>query len=248
MEFFGKIGIDGRLLFAQAINFAVLVWFLNRFAYRPMLKGMESGGLELAEKQAEKNRLESEKIRLDRDAALREVKKKSAAVVSEAQHIATQIKERTTAETLKEKEEILGQAREQARLQDAASAVALSRAAKAQVVSEMTERLGGRVADKAAAAAMQVAYFESLLSAISSLRVEVPSHFDGAVPFAYASAPEKEQKKRLEKLLQEKLGRKDLSIGGKREPSLLAGFRLEIAGIVIDENLLTDIRHAVNID
>jgi len=41
MEIFAKIGIDWKLLIAQAINFAVLFWVLRRYAYRPMLDFLE---------------------------------------------------------------------------------------------------------------------------------------------------------------------------------------------------------------
>jgi len=42
MEVFAKLGVDWRLLIAQAINFAILFWVLRRFAYRPMLDFLES--------------------------------------------------------------------------------------------------------------------------------------------------------------------------------------------------------------
>lgn len=41
MEIFAKLGIDWKLLIAQAINFGVLFWALRRFAYRPMLDFLE---------------------------------------------------------------------------------------------------------------------------------------------------------------------------------------------------------------
>ena len=42
MEIFAKLGVDWRLLLAQAINFGILFWVLRRFAYRPMLEFLES--------------------------------------------------------------------------------------------------------------------------------------------------------------------------------------------------------------
>lgn len=41
MEVLAKLGIDWKLLIAQAINFAVLFWVLRRYAYRPMLDFLE---------------------------------------------------------------------------------------------------------------------------------------------------------------------------------------------------------------
>ncbi len=41
MEVLAKLGIDWKLLLAQAVNFAVLFWVLRRFAYQPMLDFLE---------------------------------------------------------------------------------------------------------------------------------------------------------------------------------------------------------------
>ena len=41
MEVLAKLGIDWKLLMAQAINFAVLFWVLRRYAYQPMLDFLE---------------------------------------------------------------------------------------------------------------------------------------------------------------------------------------------------------------
>ncbi len=35
------LGIDGRILFAQLVNFSILVWVLWRFAYKPVFKILE---------------------------------------------------------------------------------------------------------------------------------------------------------------------------------------------------------------
>ncbi|MBP9728175.1 MAG: F0F1 ATP synthase subunit B [Candidatus Moranbacteria bacterium] len=41
MEVLAKLGVDWKLLLAQAVNFAVLFWVLRRFAYQPMLDFLE---------------------------------------------------------------------------------------------------------------------------------------------------------------------------------------------------------------
>lgn len=37
MEVLAKLGIDWKLLIAQAVNFLVLLWILKRYAYKPIL-------------------------------------------------------------------------------------------------------------------------------------------------------------------------------------------------------------------
>ena len=42
MEVLAKLGIDWKLLIAQAVNFVVLLWVLRRYAYTPILKALET--------------------------------------------------------------------------------------------------------------------------------------------------------------------------------------------------------------
>jgi F-type H+-transporting ATPase subunit b len=41
MEVLAKLGIDWKLLIAQAVNFLVLLWVLKRYAYGPILRALE---------------------------------------------------------------------------------------------------------------------------------------------------------------------------------------------------------------
>ena len=42
MEVLAKLGIDWKLLIAQAVNFVVLLWVLRLYAYRPILRALEA--------------------------------------------------------------------------------------------------------------------------------------------------------------------------------------------------------------
>ena len=41
MEALANLGIDGKLFFAQAVNFLILLFILRRYAYKPMLDFLE---------------------------------------------------------------------------------------------------------------------------------------------------------------------------------------------------------------
>lgn len=75
MEVLAKLGVDGKLLLAQAINFAVLFWVLRRYAYQPMLDFLEKRTVRIEQglKDAEAAQ-----------AKLREMEEKEKAVLSEA--------------------------------------------------------------------------------------------------------------------------------------------------------------------
>lgn len=55
-ELFSNLGINGKLLFAQAVNFLLVLWLLNRFVFKKLIAHLEkrreriAQGLELTEK------------------------------------------------------------------------------------------------------------------------------------------------------------------------------------------------------
>ncbi len=88
MEILTQIGINGKLLLAQVVNFLILLFIMHRFAYKPMLSFLESRTTRIEE--GLKNAEEAKK-RLD-DAAKSE-EKILADARAEARKIATEAKE-----------------------------------------------------------------------------------------------------------------------------------------------------------
>lgn len=114
-ELFENLGIDGRLLFSQAVNFLLVLWVLNRFVFKKLLSLLEERrkkieqGLELRDR-AEK---EVEQIGNARHRALQEIKKEAEIVLSRTKAQAAQ-KEREVLRAAKEQQDaILLKAREQ---------------------------------------------------------------------------------------------------------------------------------------
>ncbi len=98
MNFFDQFGIQPVLLLAQVVNFAILVFILNKFLYKPILKVLEQRRQTIEDSLANAEKIEKELARteLDRqkkiDQALDEAKtiiadakESSAKLISEAQ-------------------------------------------------------------------------------------------------------------------------------------------------------------------
>ncbi len=82
MEVLAKLGIDWKLLIAQAVNFAVLLWVLRRYAYKPILRALEARTKKI-EQGLKDAALSQEKLQL----SLEEEKKIMAAAREEARDI-----------------------------------------------------------------------------------------------------------------------------------------------------------------
>lgn len=90
MEFFTQFGVDWFKLIAQIVNFLVVLYLVNRFGLKPLLRLMDERsarirkGLEDAE-AAERDR---ELARAERAAALDEARKEAQAMVARATKMA----------------------------------------------------------------------------------------------------------------------------------------------------------------
>ncbi len=113
MSVLAKLGIDWRLLIAQAVNFLILLLVLRRFAYRPMLEFLEKrtkkieSGLRDAKRAAEK----LSEIEAKEREVLDEARKESAAIVAHARELAEKTADKIMIESRKESERILGETR-----------------------------------------------------------------------------------------------------------------------------------------
>ncbi len=90
MEVLAKLGVDGKLLLAQAINFAVLFWVLRRFAYQPMLDFLEkrSAKIEKGLADAEAARKKLEDVAAKEKNVLTEARNEARAIIAAAEESA----------------------------------------------------------------------------------------------------------------------------------------------------------------
>ena len=113
MQFFTAFGVDWFKLLAQIVNFLVVLYLINRFGFKPMLRLMDQRaarikkGLEDAE-AAERDRALAQ---AEREAAVAEARKEAQAMIARANKIA----EDTRAEILGEARAESGKLVERAR-------------------------------------------------------------------------------------------------------------------------------------
>ena len=113
-ELAGKFGIDGKLILAQAINFAIVAFLLWRFAFKPVMATLDerqrkiAEGLQFAEES--KNQLaETEKRQAE---VLREANSKAQEILHEARDNAIKFEGKMKAETASQIEEMRKRAEE----------------------------------------------------------------------------------------------------------------------------------------
>ncbi|HTD86960.1 MAG TPA: F0F1 ATP synthase subunit B [Candidatus Binatia bacterium] len=114
-----SLGIYWPKLMAQIVNFAIVLFVLWRFAYRPVLKMLEERRQRVAEAMinAEKAREELAKTEAARAGVLAETNAQASKMIEEARAAAAKVREQETQKAVKEAEDIVGKAREAAALE-----------------------------------------------------------------------------------------------------------------------------------
>jgi len=113
------LGIYWPKLIAQMVNFAIVLFILWKFAYRPVLKILEERRQRVTEAMinAQKAREELARTEAQRQQVLAETNAQANKMIEEARAAATRVREQETQKAIKEAEQIVTKAREAAALE-----------------------------------------------------------------------------------------------------------------------------------
>jgi F-type H+-transporting ATPase subunit b len=142
VAFFDAFGVDVPKLLFQVINFLLLLYLLNRFLFKPVLKLLDERetrikkGLEDAEAAARDREL----AQAEREAALDEARKEAQAMIARATKIADDSRAEILAEAKAQAEKVTTRATEEITAEKE-RAMAELRATVADLALEAAERL-----------------------------------------------------------------------------------------------------------
>ncbi|NCN58782.1 ATP synthase F0 subunit B [Candidatus Roizmanbacteria bacterium CG22_combo_CG10-13_8_21_14_all_38_20] len=104
-----NIGINGRLLSFQIINFLVLIFILNKFLYKPVLKMIQDRQSEINKglRLTEDMQIKEEGLVKDREKVLKRAREEAQALLEQKKQEAVKVREKIIAEARQEKEAIV---------------------------------------------------------------------------------------------------------------------------------------------
>ena len=117
MEVLAKLGVDWKLLLAQAVNFAVLFWVLRRFAYQPMLDFLEKRTVRIEQglKDAEAAQAKLGEMEVKEKTVLAEARTEAKAIIALAEESAKKRDAERAIETEAKVKRLLEEAQEKIR-------------------------------------------------------------------------------------------------------------------------------------
>ena len=148
-EIFTKLGLDTKLIIAQAVNFVLLLVILRRFAYKPVLSMLEKRAdtIDKSLKQAKKIKEELQKTEDDRRKEMAKAREEYSALIAEAKETGKQKKEEMVEEARKKTGEIVTKAKEEIRNEKEKS-VQEARQEIADLAIEISGKIIGRNIDE----------------------------------------------------------------------------------------------------
>jgi len=265
MDFFGHLGIDFRLLTAQLINFGLLLWILAKFVYRPIVDRIERDETTLAKAKREKEQLVNDRkaFKEQQDRDVKTAQSEAKRIVSEANSVAKRAMKRADMENARELAAVLTEAKRRLAKERESLKASIADDWSQQLVDSLQSTLSKTISESLRREFQTKVFLTTLIQDIHSVDLrriyslglgekearELFTDKAGPVVLSYAFAPTKPQRAKIEDALKEKLGLLP-NVTSHKDQKLASGFRLEVAGTVIESNLLAlfteNLRHAAD--
>jgi len=240
MEIFESLGIDFKLLFAQIINFGILVYILKRFLYTPVIERIEKDEAEI--KIVERQRSELEKraviVQEEGEDMIRKSKRKAQEILSEAEHVATQIH---TLAKQKNHEELQKKLLELSQ-KEGAFEEQIHEAVVNKVTSDIALQGPKKIVEhfsKESLKELQNFFIELAFEDIRTIPQKDLTRDLADLPISITTAFPLETKEstKVNEHVSDRIGQ-TFDLREYVDPKLIAGCRLEVSGYVINRNML----------
>lgn len=115
MEVFSKLGIDPKIMLAQAVNFFALLAILSFFVYKPILRVLDERKkrIEEADENAKKIEDQLKKTEEDVRAELQKAQKQAKETITHAKKSAKELEDKLVADAKTKVEKVVAEGREQ---------------------------------------------------------------------------------------------------------------------------------------
>lgn len=111
----GLFGLNWKLFIAQLVNFAIVLFVLWKWVFKPVIAGMESRTKKIEDSLTDATRIESEKSEFEswRAKSLSEARQEATSIITEAKKTAESTKQEILNKTKTEQEDIISKAQVQ---------------------------------------------------------------------------------------------------------------------------------------
>jgi len=267
MKLLGALGLDWKILIIQSINFLILFYILKGLFFRPFIQALkkEKEKIEKIQKAEEVVSKEKENWQKEKGEKLLEAKMKVEKILSEAEEVNRRSKEKAREEEIKQEREAIQRIRKQSKaiLADYKNDLSndyqkkaknslleifsqyFSQEAKIKIQDSFWFKFVKDLEKIEPSEIIQISREKIALDAAESLPPEVRKNIQlKKIPLEIFSAYplSSHQKSVINKIFKEKIPAKNFNLTEKNDPNLIAGFRLEIGGLLVEQSLAEKIK------
>lgn len=230
MQLLGNLGIDLHLLIAQIINFLLLLFLLNKYLYKPLIRRIEKDENDISGLHNEKSKFQKEKdaFQKEKEESLSKLKTQSQDVIKEATQIANEIRQKAELRGEEEIKRVKEQFSSQITNQEKNKKLLEMKQMQESIFSTLFNTLQTTF-DQKRKTDIQQMFFSQLLDDLNKAEFNLqqrtfPLKFEYSVPIS------DDEQKSLSELLSKKLQVAEITIDYQKSDSLLCGVKLEAAG------------------
>jgi F-type H+-transporting ATPase subunit b len=244
MEILGKLGIDYKILIAQIINFLVLLWILQYFLYKPLIKGLKAraGKIRKIEEGEKEIRRRKEEMKKKEEEIIKKAKDRTRQIIEEGKEVSEEEKERILRRAGEEMEKILREARIEADRQ-----IEKARAKEKEEILKKSGKVLEEVLSLSFTKELHREYIKEMVKELKKLDFKKLEAKDVVlVKTIFAYPPERKTEKEISDFLFSKL--KNPVFKTAIDPELIAGAKISIGGgfFLIDGSLRGRIKKIIS--
>ena len=261
MKLLGALGLDWKILIIQAFNFLILFFILKELFFKPFIKALkeEKEKTERLKKMEEEISQEKENWQKEREKELAEARAKVEKIISEAENINRTDREKMKEEEIREEKETIERIRRQSQAILAEYRENLEKNYREKVEQSLL-KIFDRTLSRETKIRIQDNFWQEFIKEIKKISlpetVEIslkekiardsklklakgkkkqPKKIPVIISSAYPL--KKYQENVILDIFEDKIPKKNFVLEKRIRESLIAGFRLEIGGRLVEENL-----------
>ncbi|OGG44471.1 hypothetical protein A2841_00110 [Candidatus Kaiserbacteria bacterium RIFCSPHIGHO2_01_FULL_48_10] len=238
MELLGQLGINGTLLLAQAVNFLLLLWILNRFLYKPIVKMLDERKAKAESMQLSESKMEEKKKQFEQwtDGQVADARRKAELILVEAEKFSGKIKTRKMDELSLEKQRVLLDGHKQLD-RDRLTLERELRETIAREASRNVEKFFQSLGNLGNTG-LHAILVDKTLDELDGFQLDKPQ-LAKVIQAQIQTAVElsKAEREKIQKALEKRTGH-SLKISSAIDPDLIAGIRIILGGFEFDGSLV----------
>ena len=258
MKLLGALGLDWKILIIQSVNFLILFFILKKLFFKPFIQSIKEEQLKKEQISRKQNqlKLEQEKWQKEREEEIIKTRNKIDKMLAEAEEIIKRNRNKFKIGEIEEEKEALKRIQEQSKNIVQQYKEEISQRYKKEIIYSLLNLFSQELSSESKKI-IQQNFWRQFIKSIEKTDFEIvllknslpklfsnyppdrsQKYIKNPLPKLFSSYPlTRSQKHIITRIINNKLPQAKINLHYQIDQSIIAGFRLEIGGILVEESL-----------